>query len=140
MENYIIKLYREAEKAAAGAYAPYSGFSVGAALLSEDGRVFTGCNIENASYSVTICAERVALFSAVAAGARRFSAIAVAGGRMGNLAAPCPPCGVCRQALSEFCGGDMLVILSDGGGGVRSYRLGELLPESFGPSVTEKGI
>ena len=135
MENYLTELYREAERAAAGAYSPYSKFNVGAALLADDGRIFTGCNIENAAYSVTICAERVALFGAVAAGVRRFSAIAVAGGRMENLAVPCPPCGVCRQALSEFCGGDMPVILSDGRGGVCLYRLDELLPKSFGPSA-----
>ena len=126
------ELYSLAEKAAQGAYAPYSGFFVGAALLSADGRVFTGCNIENASYSVTVCAERTALFSAVAAGVREFSAIAVAGGRMGDTSSPCPPCGVCRQALAEFCDSTLPVILSDGEGGVVRHTLGEILPLSFG--------
>jgi len=125
------ELLSVAASAADAAYAPYSGFSVGAALLCDDGTVFTGCNIENASYSVTVCAERVALFSAVAAGYRDFSAIAVAGGRDGDYSLPCPPCGICRQALAEFCGSDMKVILSDGRGGIREYTLGELLPESF---------
>lgn len=126
------KLYRMAVDAAKNAYSPYSGFSVGAALLCSDGTVFTGCNIENASYSVTVCAERVALFSAVAAGKREFCAIAVAGGSDGDYSKPCPPCGVCRQALSEFCGGDMAVILSDG-----AHRLEELLPYSFGAADME---
>ena len=126
------ELYELAAEAAQRAYAPYSGFFVGAALLTSDGRVFTGCNIENASYSVTVCAERVALFSAVTAGAREFSAIAVAGGREGDTSAPCPPCGVCRQALTEFCDPTLPVILSDGEGGVERHTLGEILPLSFG--------
>jgi len=128
------ELYSLAVKAARGAYSPYSGFCVGAALLSADGRVFTGCNIENASYSVTVCAERVALFSAIAAGVREFSAIAVAGGRDGDTSSPCPPCGVCRQALTEFCDLSLSVILSDGEGGVTKHTLAELLPLSFGKS------
>lgn len=124
-------LYREAMDAAKGAYAPYSGFSVGAALLCDDGTIFTGCNIENAAYSVTVCAERVALFSAVAAGKRRFSAIAVCGGADGDFTGPCPPCGVCRQALWEFCDADMPVILADGEGGVKKHKLCDLLPLGF---------
>ncbi len=107
-------LLEAAERAAENAYAPYSNFRVGAAILTEDGKIFTGCNIEHASYGVTCCAERVALFSAVAAGARKFSAIAVTH----------TPCGICRQALSEF--GDMDVITPAG-----TNRLSRLLPEAF---------
>ena len=111
-----------------GAHAPYSGFTVGAALLCADGRVYTGCNIENASYTPTVCAERVAFFKAVSEGQRRFTAIAVAGGA-GN--APCPPCGVCRQVMAEFCSAEFAVILSDGKDGCRRYTLAQLLPLGF---------
>lgn len=121
-------LIRAAVEARGRAYAPYSGFAVGAALLAEDGRVFTGCNVENASYGLTVCAERVALFKAVSEGARGFAAIAVACG-----AGPCAPCGACRQVLYEFAP-DLLVIMADAGGGkVRKARLSELLPRGFGP-------
>ena len=115
-----------AERARERAYAPYSGFSVGAALLCEDGEVFCGCNIENASYTPTCCAERVALFSAVKEGRRRFRAIAVVGNEN-----PCPPCGVCRQVLSEFCDGDFTVILKHKEGSPETLTLGELLPHRF---------
>ena len=115
-----------AEKARENAYAPYSGFRVGAALLSESGRVYTGCNIESASFSPTNCAERTALFKAVSEGERTFSAIAVVGNEN-----PCFPCGVCRQMLSEFCSGDFRVILSENGSPA-VFTLGELLPHSFG--------
>ncbi len=120
------ELLTRAADAAKSAYSPYSGFSVGAALLCEDGTVFTGCNIENASYSVTVCAERVALFSAVAKGYRNFKAIAIVGGKDGDFSVPCSPCGVCRQALWEFCDADMPVILSG-----EEYTLGELFPHGF---------
>lgn len=132
------ELYKMAVEAAKGAYSPYSGFCVGAALLCDDGTVFTGCNIENASYSVTVCAERVALFSAVAAGKRNFTAIAVAGSGNGDFSSACPPCGVCRQALAEFCSPSVIVILSDGKGGVAEYTLGEILPMSFTSADMEK--
>ena len=112
------------------AYAPYSGFCVGAALLAASGHVYTGCNIENASFGVTNCAERTALFKAVSEGERAFCAIAVVGGSAGEVTKLCPPCGVCRQALSEFCSGELLVLLSDGEQICR-YTLGELLPASF---------
>jgi cytidine deaminase len=114
------------------AHAPYSGFHVGAALRATDGRIFNGCNVENASYPVTICAERVALGSAVAAGAREFDRIAIAT----DAESPTPPCGMCRQALSEF--GLDLDVLSVGREGVRSrWTLAELLPEHF--ELTERG-
>lgn len=125
------------------AYAPYSRFAVGAALLAEDGRVFTGGNIENAAYSVCNCAERTALFKAVSEGARRFVAIAVAGGAesCAKDALPlCTPCGVCRQALYEFGGEGLPVVLARGGGQYEIQPLGALLPLGFGPENLKKGV
>ncbi len=108
------------------AYAPYSNYYVGAAILTEDGRIFTGVNVENASYGLAICAERSAVFAAVTAGARRIRAIAVCTENGGS------PCGACRQVLSEFAG-DVPVWLSDGRGYVRETSLHKLLPDHFGP-------
>lgn len=119
-----------AEKAMENAYAPYSGFKVGAALLAENGAVYSGCNTENASYPAGICAERAALAAAVTAGERKFLKLAVVGGKSGVITDFCTPCGICRQALSEF-GGDTEILLFDGGK-IKKYRLSELLPESFG--------
>ena len=107
-------------------YAPYSHFTVGAALLATDGSIYTGCNIENAAYGPSNCAERTAVFKAVSEGCRDFEAIAIAGD-----AEYCSPCGVCRQVLSEFCDKDFKVILTDCRGGIKTYTLGELLPLSF---------
>jgi len=124
-EDKLIALALEARKRA---YCPYSDFPVGAALLATDGRVFSGCNVENASYGLTICAERVALFKAVSEGARDFTAIAIACGT-----GACAPCGACRQVLYEFAP-DLLVIMTDGEGRVRERaKLAELLPRGFGP-------
>jgi cytidine deaminase len=124
-------LIADARAARARAYAPYSRFAVGAALLAEDGSVITGVNVENASYGVGICAERSAAVAAVSAGHRRFRAIAVAG----PGGAPVPPCGACRQFLREFPPGDELIVLAAGerGDDVLTLTLGELLPHSFGP-------
>jgi cytidine deaminase len=108
------------------AYAPYSNYQVGAAILTEDGRVFTGVNVENAAYGLTNCAERSAIFSAVTAGARRIVAVAVCTENAGS------PCGACRQVMSEFAG-DIPVWLSDGAGQVRETTLYALLPDHFGP-------
>lgn len=119
-------LYREAEAARIHAYAPYSGFQVGAALLTENGTIYRGVNVENASYPLTNCAERSAIFAAVSDGKRSFTAIAICGGKGDDTNNPCYPCGACRQVLSEFCGKDFPVILSDG-----IYTLGDLLPYSF---------
>lgn len=114
-------------------YTPYSGFSVGAALLAADGRIFTGANIESASYTPTVCAERVAFFTAVHAGVRQFAAIAVVGGKAGErVSSFCPPCGVCRQVMAEFCTADFPILLFDGVN-EKACTLGELLPDSFGP-------
>lgn len=121
----LIDLAKNARKRA---YAPYSDFSVGAALLCADGSVYVGCNVENASFTPTCCAERVAIFSAVADGKRDFSAIAVVGGKSGdNADVPCMPCGVCRQVMSEFSDGTLEVVFADGS----VLKLSELLPHTF---------
>ena len=117
-------------------YVPYSHFHVGAALLDKNGKVWTGCNIENATFGATNCAERTAIFKAVSEGIREFEAIAVAGGPEDSNGNPiledfCPPCGICRQVLSEFCSRDFKVILANGKGEQKVFTLGELLPESF---------
>ena len=115
-------------------YAPYSEFCVGAALLGKSGKVYGGCNIENASYTPTNCAERTAVFKAVSEGEHEFTAIAIAGGRAGAAPADyCAPCGVCRQVLREFCGGDFKIILAKSAEDYKIFTLAELLPESFGP-------
>lgn len=127
-ETELISL---AKKASEKAYAPYSGFTVGAALLCKNKKVFTGCNIENASYSSTNCAERTAFFKAVSEGERDFEAIAVVGGIKGDFKNYCSPCGVCRQVMSEFCGPDFRVILGKNGEDFRVITLRNLLPDSF---------
>ena len=125
------KLISLAVEAMGNAYAPYSGFQVGAALLCCDGTVYTGCNIENAAYSPTNCAERTAVFKAVSEGHRDFTAIAICGGKAGKITDLCPPCGVCRQVLGEFCKDDFPVYLA-GPEGCKILTLGDLLPYSFG--------
>lgn len=124
----LIALAREAMT---HAYAPYSGFTVGSALLTGDCQVYQGCNIENAAYSPTNCAERTALFQAVYDGHRDFQAIAIVGGQDGVITDYCPPCGVCRQALREFCRDDFKVYLGGPGDSILETTLGELLPLSF---------
>ena len=117
------------------AYVPYSRHTVGAALLTRDGRVYKGCNIENAAYGPTNCAERTAFFKAVSEGERSFAAIAICGGLEGNVNGLFPPCGVCRQVMREFCSLDFTVLLIEKREPLtyRKYTLGELLPVSFGP-------
>lgn len=131
------ELFNIAEKAREKSYSPYSDFAVGAALLCRDGTVFTGANVENAAFSPSICAERVAIFSAVHAGRRDFEAIAVVGGKHGEKGVFCPPCGVCRQVMAEFCGGDFKVILGDEKE-TKAYTLSEILPLSFTKNDLEK--
>jgi cytidine deaminase len=123
-------LLARAREARAQAYAPYSGFQVGAALLAADGRVFTGCNVENASYGLTICAERVAVGRAVSEGVRDFVAVAVAGP---DASEPCPPCGSCRQVLHEFGGALQVVFESGDPAGPTIVPISELLPGAFTP-------
>ncbi len=120
------------------AYAPYSGYKVGAALLTADGKVYTGCNIENASYTPTVCAERTAIFKAVSEGERDFAMLAVCGGKDGQLSGAFPPCGVCRQVMVEFCSKDMPVLLVKGTGAYDVCTLGELLPYAFNTDYIEK--
>ena len=119
-KNALIEAARAARE---NAYAPYSKYKVGAALLAKSGKVYVGCNFENASFGAGTCAERVALGAAIAAGEREFVAIACVGGD------GVTPCGICRQAMSEF--GDIDVYCADGRGDVREYRLAELLPHGF---------
>ncbi len=118
MENLLNK----AEKMLENSYAPYSGYRVGAALLCKNGKIYTGCNIENVSFSPTMCAERVAFAKAISEGERDFSAIAV----VNDKNTPCTPCGVCRQVMSEFCDENFKIITKD-----KEYTLSALLPDSF---------
>ncbi len=125
------KLCELATQAMGHAYAPYSGFKVGAALLCKDGTVYQGCNIENAAYGPTNCAERTAIFKAVYDGQRDFAAIAVCGGKDGIITGAFPPCGVCRQVMREFCEDDFLVYLVREDGAYDTMTLAQLLPYSF---------
>jgi len=125
------KLVEMAVEAMQHAYAHYSGYKVGAALLCADGSVYCGCNIENASYSPTNCAERTAFFKAVYDGHRDFTAIAVCGGKDGVITGAFPPCGVCRQVMREFCGDDFCVYMAGPGGSYETVTLSQLLPYSF---------
>lgn len=127
-----VELIEKAKEAARASYSPYSGFTVGAALITKDGKLYLGCNIENASYSPTCCAERTAFFKAVSEGEREFSKIAIVGGKGLDFTDFCPPCGVCRQVMKEFCGEDFTVILGKNGEEVKTLTLGELLPFGFG--------
>ena len=119
------------------AYSPYSDYKVGAALLCKDGSVYTGCNVENASFSATNCAERTAFFKAVSEGKREFSAIAICGGKDGVIEGLFPPCGVCRQVMREFCDDNFEIHLL-AKEGIETYTLGELLPVSFAPQTIKK--
>ena len=127
------QLVNLAKEAMLHAYAPYSGFYVGAALLCADGTVYQGCNIENAAYGPTNCAERTAFFAAIFDGHRDFKAIAICGGKEGNITGSFPPCGVCRQVMREFCRDDFLVYLVNDTG-YETRTLSQLLPDSFRPT------
>ena len=128
------ELYALANKARESSYCPYSGYSVGAALVTKTGKVYLGANIENASFSPTVCAERVAFFKAINEGERDFVAIAIAGGEVGKPAKPdFPPCGVCRQVMGEFCSPDFIVIWGNNEN-ITVKTLGEILPFGFNKS------
>ncbi len=126
----LIKLALEAREKS---YSPYSGFAVGAALLCKNGKVFTGCNIENSGYSATNCAERTAIFKAVSEGETEFEKIAVVGGNAEDKAPVdyCSPCGVCRQVMREFCDADFEILIAKGETDYKSVTLADLLPMSF---------
>ncbi len=130
--DYLIE---KALKARENAYCPYSNFAVGAALLTKNGKIFLGCNIESASYSPSNCAERTAFFKAVSEGEYEFEAIAVVGGKLESKALElCPPCGVCRQVMREFClPGEFKIVLGQKPESYVVKTLEELLPLSFGP-------
>lgn len=125
-----MELMRLAVQAREKAYAPYSKFRVGAALQGKSGIVYTGCNVENVAYSPTNCAERTAIFKAVSEGEQEFSAIAIVGGRGEMPSSICPPCGVCRQVLAEFCQGDLRILLGTPEK-IQVTTLSELLPLAF---------
>lgn len=132
--SVIRNLIREAIDGMKNAYAPYSNFHVGAALLTANEKIYTGCNIESVSFSPTNCAERTALFKAISEGERDFAAIAIVGGRNGIISDFCPPCGVCRQSLREFTDPKtFIVILARSEEDYSIYSLESLLPLSFGP-------
>lgn len=130
-KNLAKSLCEAAIKAREKSYSPYSNFKVGAALLCESGEIISGCNIENAAYTPTNCAERTAVFTAVSQGHLRFNAIAVCGGKAELSLAT--PCGVCRQVLREFCSDDMPILCVTSADTYESTTLGDLLPKSFGP-------
>ena len=125
------EMISQAFSAMAKAYAPYSGFKVGAALLTADGIIYQGCNIENAAYTPSNCAERTAFFKAVSEGVREFTAICIVGGKDGVPEGLTAPCGVCRQMMAEFCGKDFKILLAKSLTDWKTCTLGELLPESF---------
>lgn len=125
------ELIEKAKQAAENSYSPYSGFTVGAALLARSGKVYLGCNIENSAYGPTNCAERTAFFKAISEGDREFDKIAIVGGSNLDFSSYCPPCGICRQVMSEFCDGSFTVILSRNNGEYKELTLDELLPFRF---------
>lgn len=125
----IEELIEESKHAMEKAYVPYSNFKVGAALLTADGKVYHGCNIENAAYSMTNCAERTAIFKAYSEGDRNFTMLAV----VADTNRPVPPCGACRQVIAELCPKDMKVVLSNLKGDIKELTLEELLPGAFTP-------
>ena len=119
-------------------YSPYSNFKVGAALLSESGKVYTGCNIENVAFGPSICAERVAFFKAISEGEKNFSKIAVVGGKDGIISSATPPCGVCRQVMREFCNDDFEILIVKENENYDKVLLKDLLPNSFKPEILSK--
>lgn len=130
----VKELITQAVNALDHAYAPYSGFLVGAALLASNGKIYQGCNIENAAYSPSNCAERTAFFKAVSEGVKEFEAICIVGGKEGKLTEYTAPCGVCRQVMMEFCNPETFqIILAADMEHCRIFTLNELLPEGFGP-------
>ncbi len=134
----IEELIKKAQAAREFSYSPYSGYMVGAAVMTEEGDIYTGCNIENAAYGPTNCAERTAIFKAVSEGKNRFTAIAIAGGKRGSAGDYAAPCGVCRQVMMEFCDPEsMQIIVAKSAQEYKLFTLKELLPEGFGAANLE---
>ena len=127
-------LFMLAKDAIKNSYAPYSQYNVGAVLLCKNGNIYKGCNIENASYSLTICAERTVLFSAIANGEKEFESLCVVGGKKGEITDYAMPCGACRQVLAEFCDADFKVFVGVNENDIKEYKLSDLLPYSFDKS------
>lgn len=140
-KEIITEMIEKATEQLKYSYAPYSDFKVGAALLTESGKIFTGCNIENAAYSPTNCAERTAFFKAVSEGEKSFKAICIVGGKLGKPTDYVAPCGVCRQVMMEFCNPETFeVILAIDKENYKVYTLKELLPLGFGPELGEINV
>lgn len=138
-KKQIQKLIKQAVEQIQYCYAPYSEFKVGAALLTKDGKIYTGCNIENAAYTPTNCAERTAFFKAVSEGEREFQAICIVGGVDGVIETYTPPCGVCRQVMMEFCNPETFqIVLAIGVDEYKVFLLKDLLPMGFGPDNVKK--
>lgn len=135
--NAISDLCQKAIDMRSESYAPYSGFLVGSCILTEDGKTYTGCNIENSAFGPSICAERTAIAKAVSEGSRDFAAIAIAGGKRDGGLQYCAPCGVCRQVMREFCKPSFKIYLAKSATDYKEFTLAELLPESFGPENLE---
>ena len=132
------ELVLKAQEAMKNSYSPYSDFKVGAALLAESGKVYTGCNIENVAFGPSVCAERVAFFKAISEGEKSFSKIAVVGGKNGVITSPTPPCGVCRQVMREFCNDDFEILIVKESENYDKVLLKDLLPNSFKPEILSK--
>ncbi|MBQ5884135.1 MAG: cytidine deaminase [Clostridia bacterium] len=132
------ELVIEAINAMKNSYSPYSDFKVGAALLTDSGKIYTGCNIENVAFGPSICAERVAFFKAISEGEKNFSKIAVVGGKNGIISSATPPCGVCRQVMREFCSDDFEILIVIENENYDKVLLKDLLPQSFKPEILSK--
>ena len=138
IDNHAVRdLCQKAIDMRSESYAPYSDFLVGSAILTSDGEIFTGCNIENSAFGPSICAERTAIVKAVSEGRKDFAAIAIAGGKRDGELQYCAPCGVCRQVMREFCNSSFRIYLAKSAQDYKEFTLGELLPESFGPENLE---
>ncbi|MBQ8199192.1 MAG: cytidine deaminase [Lachnospiraceae bacterium] len=137
-KEQIVTLIEQAKAAREFSYSPYSGYMVGAALLTAEGEIYTGCNIENAAYGPSNCAERTAIFKAVSEGKKEFSAIAIVGGKKGSAGDYAAPCGVCRQVMMEFCDPEkMQIIVAKSAEEYKHFTLAQLMPEGFGAANLE---
>lgn len=134
-KDVILEMIRNAKEQLKYSYTPYSNFKVGAALLAKNGKIYTGCNVENAAYTPANCAERTAFFKAVSEGTKEFEAICIVGGQHGEIDSICPPCGVCRQVMMEFCDPETFqIILAKDAEDYEIHTLQELVPLGFGPN------